>query len=294
MEEIKVYDPKSNAVFTEKVYGARALQRAYSNFFLNKVISSSTIQKAVSKLVAVQKKSSLSKKSVSDFVKAYDINLNDFEVPLGGYQSFNEFFIRKKKNIKFPEGKTLGSPCDARLSIARISNSTPALKIKGRDVLLPDFLGPLRDRCPKDGWAMTFRLCPVDYHRFHFVDAGPIEETQKLGTTLHSVNPWALQSAPQIFEWNERQLSIQNGETFGEIIYVEVGAMCVGAIHQTYDRKKSIQRGQEKGYFDFGGSTLVLIVSDIFAPDERILNTNEKGLEWMTRVGDSLGRVGAR
>ncbi len=289
MNEIKVFDPKTNSVIVEKVYGAKALQLAYSNPILKKIISSIFVQKTISRIVAVQKKSAESKNTIDEFVKNYDIDMSEYEIPENGFSSFNDFFVRKKKNIHFPEGKIMGSPCDARLSIAKISEQMPALRIKGKEVKLPDFLGPFRDRCPKDGWALTFRLCPLDYHRFHFVDSGPVEKTQKLGSTLHSVNPWALEAEPQIFEWNERQLTIQKSQSFGELIYVEVGAMCVGAIHQTYDQNSNLQRGQEKGFFDFGASTLVLITNNDFHPNEKILEQNQKGLEFLTRVGDSLG-----
>ena len=154
-------------------------------------------------------------------------------------------------------------------------------------------MGPLKDKLPQKGWAMTFRLCPLDYHRFHFFDSGHASKAVKLGTKLDSVNPWALEFKPQIFEWNERQVTTLHSDHFGDVIYIEIGALCVGRIHQTFEPNTPIIRGQEKGYFDFGASTVVLIVSDgqkslHLAP--LIESQNALGVEVLVRLGDNLGR----
>ena len=289
MSDIKVFDPRTKSEIIEKVYGGALLRFAYENKVLRTLISSPIIQKPISKIFGELKKSSSSAKQVHSFIKEYNIQIEDFEVPENGFRTFNDFFIRKKKKITFPEGKTLGSPCDARLSLAKIQNGVPVLKIKDKEVPLPTLLGASKARCPQEGWALTFRLCPVDYHRYHFVDSGKTEETILLGTLLHSVNPWALEQEPQIFEWNERQLTVQQSENFGEIFYIEVGAMCVGCIHQTYESQSVVSRGQEKGYFDFGGSTQVLLLGKNFKPNEDILEASNRGLEYLVQVGDVLG-----
>lgn len=278
----------------EKVYGGEWLDFAYKFPPLRALISQTWVQKFVSNYVGEKKKSAGSKNDIEPFLKNFAMTLDEYVVPDEGFGSFNEFFVRFKKKVSFPqEPSAFGSPCDARLSVSRIENGIPALKIKGKDILLPDLLGSFKNHCPKSGWAMTFRLCPLDYHRFHFVDEGVVSKAQKLGTQLHSVNPWALQQIPQIFEWNERQLAIQQSKNFGEIIYLEVGAMCVGRIHQTYDDNALAYRGQEKGYFDFGASTLVVIVGD--GPQQKlnlnpkILEKNEEGIEVLVRLGQTLG-----
>jgi phosphatidylserine decarboxylase len=253
------------------------------------------VQKFVSNYVGNKKKSAESRKDIEPFLKDFGMTLDEYVVPEGGFQTFNDFFVRFKKNIKFPtEPEVFASPCDARLSVSRIENGVPALKIKGKDIPLPDLLGSFNNKCPKNGWAMTFRLCPLDYHRFHFVDDGVVSKAHKLGTQLHSVNPWALQQIPKIFEWNERQLAIQETKNFGEVIYLEVGAMCVGRIHQTYDVGAVAKRGQEKGYFDFGASTLVVIVGENEGKkiklNPEILEKNNQGIEVLVKLGQELGR----
>jgi len=294
MKIIPVFDLQENKMIEEKVYGGEWLDFAYKFPPLRALISQTWVQKFVSNHVGEKKKSASSKNDIEPFLKNFGVNLDDYVVPEGGYTSFNDFFIRFKKNTAFPqEAKVFASPCDARLSVSRIENGVPALKIKGKDVLLPDLLGSFKNKCPQKGWAMTFRLCPLDYHRFHFVDEGTVSKAHKLGTQLHSVNPWALQQIPQIFEWNERQLALQQTKNFGEVIYLEVGAMCVGRIHQTYDVDATAKRGQEKGYFDFGASTLVLIVGDSATEglnlNPKILERNAQGVEVLVRLGQKLG-----
>ena len=296
MKIIPIYDLQEKKMVEEKVYGGGWLDLAYKFPPLRGLIHQTWVQKLVTHYVGEKKKSPSSKKDIDAFVKNFAIDLKEYIVPEGGFESFNEFFIRFKKKLEFPtEQNVFPSPCDARLNISRIENATPALKIKGKDVPLPELLGPFKNHCPSSGWALTFRLCPVDYHRFHFIDDGIVSKANKLGTQLHSVNPWALQQLPKIFEWNERQLSFQRSKNFGEIIYIEVGAMCVGRIHQTYEPEKMATRGQEKGYFDFGASTLVLIVGDQPAKklefNPEILEKNNQGIEVLVRLGQPLAKL---
>ncbi len=294
MKQIPVFDLETKQIVQENVYGGEWLDFAYKFAPLRALISQAWVQKYVSRKVGEKKQAAASAAEIIPFLEKFNMSLDPYVVPEGGFKSFNEFFIRRKKNSAFPKDTSVfASPCDARLSVSRIENKIPALKIKGKDVALPELLGPYRDKCPQKGWAMTFRLCPLDYHRFHFVDSGVAEKISKLGTLLHSVNPWALQRIQQIFEWNERQLCVQHGENYGELLYLEVGAMCVGRIHQTYAVNARVERGQEKGYFDFGASTLVLIVGD--GTEKRlnlnplILEKNSQGTEVLVSLGQELG-----
>lgn len=295
MANLSVFDLQQNKIVEEKVYGGDMLRMFYSSYPLRFFLRQRLVQKGISHAVGAYKRHGRSKKTIDGFLKQYEMSLDEYEVPDGGFPSFNEFFIRKKKKFSFPEDVSIfPSPCDARLSVSRIEARVPQLKVKGLEISLPDLLGPLRDKGPEKGWALTFRLCPLDYHRFHFVDSGEVGLHVEMGTTLHSVNPWALHKLPKIFEWNERQITIQKTQNYGEVFYIEVGAMCVGRIHQTYSPNTIVQRGQEKGYFDFGGSTVVLIVPDgerSLKINSVITEKNNEGFEVVVRLGDELGRM---
>lgn len=133
------------------------------------------------------------------------------------------------------------------------------------------------------------RLCPVDYHRFHFPDGGRVRESYHVSGRLHSVNPAALKYRGDIFATNERQVSLFESLHFGRLALIEVGALCVGKIVQTYEGSEAVRRGQEKGYFLFGGSTVIVLgEKGAWSPDADILEKTEQGLETWVKLGEGL------
>lgn len=137
---------------------------------------------------------------------------------------------------------------------------------------------------------MILRLCPTDYHRFHFFDSGVCEQTRKIEGHYYSVNPVALQKVQKLFCQNKREWSIFHSNNFGEVVYVEVGATCVGSIIQTYTPGEKVKKGDEKGYFKFGGSTVVLFFEkDKITIDKDILNQSAQGYESSVLFGETIG-----
>ena len=137
---------------------------------------------------------------------------------------------------------------------------------------------------------MVLRLAPTDYHRFHFIDNGICDVSQKIKGDYYSVNPAALKKIPELFCKNKRELSLFHSQNFGDVLYIEVGATCVGSIIQTYFPKKNILKGSEKGYFKFGGSTIILFFEKekvIF--DSDLIEQTEKGYETKVMLGEKIG-----
>ncbi len=136
------------------------------------------------------------------------------------------------------------------------------------------------------------RLCPVDYHRFHYPDAGRVEKLYRIPGRFHSVNPVALQFKQDTFATNERVVSVLNTNYFGKLAYIEVGAICVGKIVQTHNIAEGFKRGQEKGYFLFGASTVVLMGEPgAWTPAADILENTQKKLETLVKLGDEVARA---
>jgi len=134
------------------------------------------------------------------------------------------------------------------------------------------------------------RLCPTDYHRFHFIDSGICGESLKINGDYYSVNPIALSKVPEIFCRNERQWSIFDTENFGRVLYIEVGATCVGSIIQTYKPKMFVTKGDEKGYFKFGGSTIIIMFKkDKVKIDNEIIYQTQNGFETKVLMGEEIG-----
>ncbi|MEM0926128.1 MAG: phosphatidylserine decarboxylase, partial [Planctomycetota bacterium] len=136
------------------------------------------------------------------------------------------------------------------------------------------------------------RLCPVDYHRFHFPAAGVPGTTRLINGPLYSVNPIALKQNIQILATNKRTITQLETERIGRVLLIEVGATCVGSIRQTFEAGKLVSKGEEKGFFRFGGSSTITI----FPPgrvrfDDDLLEQSQRRVELYARMGDSLGSL---
>jgi phosphatidylserine decarboxylase len=140
----------------------------------------------------------------------------------------------------------------------------------------------------QNGPLLLARLCPVDYHRFHFPDAGKIVEDYRIHGLFHSVNPLALKANPEIFIQNERHVTILETENFGKLAYIEVGAICVGKIIQSKNLNPGVKffKGEEKGYFLFGGSTVIVLgEKGKWIPSQDISRNTIDGIETYLHLG---------
>jgi phosphatidylserine decarboxylase len=207
------------------------------------------------------------------------------------YRSFNEFFKRKalpgaRRIIREPE--RLISPCDGRLSVYKIEENS-RFQIKHTSYSTESLLKNegLAKRYA-GGYAWVFRLCVEDYHRYIYVDDGVKSENVKIPGVLHTVNPVANDSFP-IYKENAREFSLLCSENFGTVLMMEVGAMMVGKIENRHQAR--VRRGQEKGNFAFGGSTIILLTQKGKAmPDPDIWENSLNGIETKVRLGESVGR----
>lgn len=292
---IQVKNRQTGELFQEKVFGDFWLNFFYGNWASRSFISNAVIQKFASKVYGAYQSSTASQKMVDNFIHNFEINMENFQIPDGGYPNFNSFFTRKKKNGKtlFPENNNeLGSPCDARLFVSKINAGKTTLHVKGKNVAVEDLLGGQQLGEDFDGgYALVFRLCPVDYHRFHFVDGGQCGEIRHFGSKLHSVNPVSLQKVPGVFLENERQVCFLDSEHFSRIWIIEVGAMCVGKIIQSFESKEKILRGQEKGYFEFGASTQILLLNNKIKLDEDLVENSTNGIETLVQTGEKIAEI---
>lgn len=285
--KIVLYNPRTDRLEEEPVVGESWIRFLYTHPVGKSLTEIVFKRRPLSALYGLWASSPLSVGQIPNFASRYKIPLNDFSPPEKGYRSFNDFFIRKYRTerIAFPSDRTtIGSPAEGRLKAIPNLGSQTAILVKGEafdtETLLADH--HLAETF-QGGSALICRLCPLDYHRFHFLDAGIPEAPQIVSGHLHSVNPIALRQIPRLLVRNRRMITLFHSEHFGEIAHVEVGAMMVGSIRQTHPPQQPVSRGDEKGYFAFGGSTVILL----FQPgrihfDKKILIHSQAGRE--TRV----------
>ncbi|MDF2577759.1 MAG: putative phosphatidylserine decarboxylase proenzyme [Chlamydiales bacterium] len=297
---LKFIDRKSQSIEEELIYGREAITFFYGSAWLSRTIGR-MLMYAISQffffsvLYGWLQKTSFSKRKIKPFIKKFGIDSSEFLEPLTSFNSFNDFFIRKLK----PEARpiTAGAgiaviPADGRYSIYPELHTVEDIVVKGLSLNLAELIGDKQlAKRYAEGSMVIARLCPTDYHRYHF----PIEcipsAPQLINGHLYSVNPLALKHNAKIFMQNKRVISRCKSELFGTFLMIEVGATSVGSICHTYKPHQVNHKGDEKGYFEFGGSSLILIFEPKviqFEPD--LLELSRSGLEIRCLMGQPLGK----
>lgn len=229
--------------------------------FPGRVILKLLVHPTVSKAAGRFLSSGASKWIVPHYVHKHKINMNNIEIPPEGFSSFNEFFTRKRRKERFDAAPGhLISPCDGLMSLIKIKGTT-VLDIKNTRFTLADLLKShkLAEKF-REGTALIFRLTPADYHRYCYAADGNILLHRKIRGKLHCVRPIALRTVP-VFAQNSREYQVIKTKEFGTMVQMEVGALLVGKIQNSSSASPygCVQKGEEKGYFEFGGSTIILL-----------------------------------
>lgn len=265
---IEYLDRSTGQWCQEQVYGESAIRFLYGKSFWSKLIGNPVAQLVsrlpfISSTYAYFQKRASSRKKIVPFMEKYGVDSSEFLNSVDEFSTFNDFFIRKLKPTARPIAPGVDVaiiPADARYLFYQDINLADGFVVKGQKFSLEDLLQNRKLAKEFEGGTLVLaRLCPSDYHRFHFPCACIPGETRMINGLLWSVNPWALRRNVKIFTQNRRTLSLLETGRFGKIAYLEVGATNVGAIHETYTPFQSVPKGAEKGYFSFGGSALVLL-----------------------------------
>lgn len=231
----------------------------------------------------------LSKIMIKPFIKSHNINMNEFEDK--NYSSFNDFFIRNVKKELRPVSKAKKdfiAVCDSKLTCYKIDNDL-TFKIKNSTYSVSSIINDEeKSNLFENGYALVFRLSPEDYHHYIFCDDGIIVNNYKISGKFHSVNPIVYEKF-KVFKENQRECTLVKTKNFGTVMYVEVGALLVGKIKNLKNAGKH-KKGEEKGFFMYGGSTVVLLVQENkIKIDEEILENSISGFETCVKCGEKIG-----
>ena len=207
------------------------------------------------------------------------------------YRCFNDCFCRRIRPELRPIDRTpehLIAPCDGLLSVYRATDDA-VLPVKQSLYRLPELLGDAAEaERYRDGWVFVFRLCVSHYHRYCYAEEGNKGPTRFIRGRLHTVRPIALEQVP-VFTENCRACTVIETERFGTLAQIEVGAMLVGRIRNLHDGERHVLRGEEKGYFQYGGSTVMLLVErDAIAVPQALLDATAQGAETPVRIGEAV------
>ncbi|KAF9812135.1 hypothetical protein IEO21_06368 [Rhodonia placenta] len=240
-----------------------------------------------------------SAKEIPTFIAFHNLNVDEIAEPLRSFKTFNQFFYRKLKPgarlTECPDDPCrLVSGADCRLMVFETVNEATRLWIKGREFTVARLLGE-RYRSEWDHYAggalCIFRLAPQDYHRFHSPVDGTIGPMSYIAGEYYTVNPQAIRTALDVYGENVRKIVPIDSPQFGRVMAVCIGAMMVGSIMTTVHNGDEVKRGQELGYFAFGGSTIVVLFEKgVVEWDEDLLINSRACLETLVRVGMGIGR----
>lgn len=281
-----IYNRETKECFEQKEAGNIGLKFLY-NTILGRLILKLLVNPCISKISGKYNDSKYSKRKIKKFVKKNNINMDEFIEE--DYQNFNDFFTRTIKEEKRPmtkNPKRFISPADSKVLAYDITDDL-MLTIKGSTYKLNELVNNEEDLSEfKNGKCLVFRLSVDDYHHYCYPDSGKLIKYNAIDGKLHTVR--SISSKYKIYKVNQREYSILDTENFDKIVYIEVGAMMVGKIVNNV--QETFTKGEEKGYFKLGGSTIVILLKENeIILDKDIINNSKKDIETQVKYHETIG-----
>lgn len=275
----------------ESVYGENSLKWAYGKALGKATLRSVLVKPWFSKYYGWLMDRPKSARRICPFVEKFEVDMSVCEKSIDEFSSFNDFFYRTFKPEARPiVGADVVFPADGRHMGFADASAVDGIFVKGQKFNIRQLLeGEVDAENYINGTVVLSRLCPVDYHRFHFPVSGRAGASRVINGPLFSVNPFALRRNVNYLFENKRAVTSIVTENLGVIKMIEIGATCVGSIIQTY-APGEVKKGQEKGYFRFGGSSAMLVFEkDRVQLAADLLEHSALGRELYAKMGDNLG-----
>lgn len=285
---------KTGEKLIEKVPGEKYLQFLYYNPFGKLALDLVVRRKFLTWHYGKEMDKESSVKKINSLIESAGINMKESKKDVSEFKSFNEFFIRELKDGSRPvdiDENTLVSPADGKIFVYENLSEVNKFFLKGDEFTLQEFFKDnfLAEKY-KDGVFMIVRLAPVDYHRYHFPADGFISKSKEIKGYYYSVSPHAIKKNFRIYCENKREYSILKTDKFGDIVISEIAATMVGGITQSYTPDSHVNKGQEKGYFYFGGSTVIMMFEKgKVIVDRDLIENSQNGIETKVYMGEKIG-----
>lgn len=293
---ITFFNRQTGRIETEAVYGEGFLRFIYESPLGALPLHTLVKRAAFSSWYGRRMDAPSSRAKIAPFIATYGVDVHEFAAAPESFRTFNEFFYRELK----PQARLIAAgendivfPADGRHLVLPDITACDDFFIKGVRFDLAALLGDAATAERYTGGSMLIsRLCPVDYHRFHFPCAGTPDAPRRIHGPLYSVSPIALRKRPSILWENKREITTLRTAKLGEVRLLEVGATCVGSIVQCFHPDAAIGKGAQKGYFRFGGSCVITLFERDrvrFAND--LIEHSRGGREVYARMGDVAAQV---
>jgi phosphatidylserine decarboxylase len=293
-EPIRFFNRTTRTVETERVFGEGWIRFAYENpvgrFFVWLLARRAFFSRWYG--WKMNKRSSAMR--VLPFITDYDLDVDEFAKSPFDYKTFNDFFYRALKPAARPIAAGDGVavlPADGRHLAIPDVDAAAGFYVKSATFSLAELLGDEALAAKFRGGAMLIsRLCPVDYHRFHFPVAGTPAESRLINGWLYSVSLVAMRRNVRYLVENKREVTLVESTAFGTVAMIEVGATNVGTIRQGFVPGRAVSKGEEKGLFAFGGSCVItLFARGRIRFDADLVEQGAQGIEVYAKMGDRLG-----
>ncbi|MDR3144402.1 MAG: phosphatidylserine decarboxylase [Puniceicoccales bacterium] len=296
MRQLLFFNRYTGAAEEEEIWGRTWLRFSYGTAVGRMAVAPLIRRKIFSFLLGKFASSGNSRGMIAPFVEKYGLKKDSFEKKLDEFTSFNDFFTRKLNPFArpiAPNADSVSSPVDGRhLAYDDMRDLAPFF-VKGECISPMDLAlsGEIAKKF-ENGSLLISRLCPTDYHRFHFPVACVPEKTFLINGEYASIHPIAMGGRIGTFLRNKRMTTLLHAESCGDILMVEIGATGVGTIKQTFSPEKPSLKCEEKGYFEFGGSTVILMFEKgrVKFSDDIVENTG-RGMETYILMGDEVATI---
>lgn len=293
---VKIFNPQTQKIEIEDVCQEKFLEFLYTNKIGSFLLWTVFKRKFFSALTGLWADLPISKATAKKFIKEHNIAISDFKKSPNEFKNFNDFFTREIKPEIRPistGAKDVLFPADARnLAIQNITTND-VFFAKNQKFNLETFFDDkeLAKRF-ENGSMLISRLCPLDYHRFHYPVSGKLVARKKIGGYLYSVNPIALKKNLNYICENKRVVNLIELENGKMCAIVQIGATNVGSIVNFDKVEEDVTRGNQMGMFKFGGSCVITIFEkDLVKFDEAIINLSKESIEYLSQVNSKVGKL---
>ena len=295
---IRIFNRYTGEYEDERVYGEAFLRLAYGTAVGRWSTWAVFSRPFFSRLFGWRMKQPGTAAKVGPFIEKYGLDADEFAEPPESYRCFNDFFSRElKAGVRPVDGRaeSVVFPADGRHFGWQKLGLEEGVFVKGQRWDLGPLVGNWVDQPERfeGGTLVLSRLCPTDYHHFHFPVSGTLLDRTWMGRRLYSVSPFALRKNLGYLWENKRCLTRIEAGRLGEVLYIEVGATNVGSIqHHSTGEGEKIERGEPAGWFEFGGSSLVTLFerNKVTLCDDLVERSRE-GVELYARMGDRMGTI---
>lgn len=282
---IQYYDREKKKVVEEIEYEKELLEFLYHTILGRFCLKIFVARPWFSHLKSIWKKSRFSVKEIRPFMEKYNVEIRQEEIRQ--FQSFNDFFTRPHTPILHQQQDELVAPADSKMRFYKITDDLH-LTVKNAQYTVTDLIEDQKIAWKfRNGTCIVYRLSADDNHHYYYIDEGKLVFRKKIMGQLHTIRP--ISEKYQVFSRNSREVSLMKTIHLGEIVQIEVGALLVGRI-QNFD-KTDFKKNEEKGFFEFGGSTILVLLNQKVQFDKDIEQMNQKGYETKVFAGERVGTI---